>query len=77
VREFRTPGSVRGALGNRRPYRDLHPLMLNRQDAKIAKKRFYWGKTVFPNKRFAFFAPSRFTLFFYSNACRNFASCDS
>ena len=31
VREGRTPGSVRGGLGNRHPYRDRGPTVLNRR----------------------------------------------
>jgi hypothetical protein len=39
VRENRTPGSVRGASGNRRPYRDgLNPLLADREELERSKR---------------------------------------
>ncbi len=34
VREYRPPGSVRGAPGNRRPYRDCNAFRLQRSHAR-------------------------------------------
>jgi len=48
VREFRTPGSVRGLLGNRQSYRDKRGLVF---DGKVQESMFIsvylWQKTVF------------------------------